>query len=510
MKEFLIIFLFIFCFSRSHYAANFTHLKFGQYEVGISIEEYTDYSRSYHNTCNNIKDNSRKIKIYTWYPANTNEPETRLKVRDYMKYFVDDFSANKSTFTSENIENHYFFRSHSAKKWAPILNQNTKAYYEPNVLNEPFPLIVIGQGFYFESIASLAILAEYLASHGYIVATCPLKGTYEESIVLNQADLETQIRDLEFVISKSLETNSNISNIGLVGFDLGGLSSMLLTMKNPCIKALISLDGGLLFKHNLEYVKKSPHYNPLLMEAPLLQITRTKQDNVNMGLTEDFSFFDSATHCMKYLMRFENIRHNEFTSYNLMGIQNKGSGFLKIFKDEVHPAIYAIYEYALNFMNAYLKQDETAENYIDEPIDDKSLSINANLEIFRSSNPVLTQSKLQTIILNEGILKGIETLQNEIAKDNGNPILSEDHINEIGYDYLYTRGLGKEAIEILKFNLNQHPNSANAFDSLGEAYMLTGNDKEALKQYKKAYELNPDNKRTKQIIDYLEKRLSDG
>jgi len=50
-----------------------------------------------------------------------------------------------------------------------------------------------------------------------------------------------------------------------------------------------------------------------------------------------------------------------------------------------------------------------------------------------------------------------------------------------------------------------NPQSANAHDSLGEAYMINGNKELAIKNYKKSLELNPDNTNAKEMLNKLEK-----
>jgi|GEM_PF-3952196 len=60
----------------------------------------------------------------------------------------------------------------------------------------------------------------------------------------------------------------------------------------------------------------------------------------------------------------------------------------------------------------------------------------------------------------------------------------------------------KEAIKIFKLNIEIHPQYANGYDSLGEAYMIDGNKALAIKNYKKALELTPN---TQSAIEALKK-----
>lgn len=50
-----------------------------------------------------------------------------------------------------------------------------------------------------------------------------------------------------------------------------------------------------------------------------------------------------------------------------------------------------------------------------------------------------------------------------------------------------------EAIAIFKLNIEMHPKSANAYDSLGEAYLKYNEDVSALEAFNKALELDPNN-----------------
>ena len=49
-----------------------------------------------------------------------------------------------------------------------------------------------------------------------------------------------------------------------------------------------------------------------------------------------------------------------------------------------------------------------------------------------------------------------------------------------------------KAIKLFSLNTTWYPQSANAYDSLAEAYASTGNKALAIKNYQKALELNPD------------------
>jgi len=51
----------------------------------------------------------------------------------------------------------------------------------------------------------------------------------------------------------------------------------------------------------------------------------------------------------------------------------------------------------------------------------------------------------------------------------------------------------RDAIEVFTLNVEDHPDSFNAHDSLGEAYAAHGDRELAIKHYQRSIELNPDN-----------------
>lgn len=67
---------------------------------------------------------------------------------------------------------------------------------------------------------------------------------------------------------------------------------------------------------------------------------------------------------------------------------------------------------------------------------------------------------------------------------------AEARVNALGYKLLNDKR-GDDAIVAFRVNVDTHPKSANAFDSLGEAYDLTGRKDDAIAAYEQSVKLNP-------------------
>ncbi|WP_346940683.1 serine hydrolase [uncultured Clostridium sp.] len=81
-------------------------------------------------------------------------------------------------------------------------------------------------------------------------------------------------------------------------------------------------------------------------------------------------------------------------------------------------------------------------------------------------------------------------------------LVYEDEFNAIAYRLLNRKRI-KESIDVLNLSIEIFPGSANLYDSLGEIYLCQGHKNLALENYKKSFELDPNNEEAKKIIDEL-------
>ena len=84
---------------------------------------------------------------------------------------------------------------------------------------------------------------------------------------------------------------------------------------------------------------------------------------------------------------------------------------------------------------------------------------------------------------------------------NGGFLPPENEINTMGYFHL--KSDINKALPFFKLNVINYPTSSNAFDSLGEAYLHADDKKNAIKSYKKSFELDPNNRNALKMIQQL-------
>ncbi|WP_445430782.1 tetratricopeptide repeat protein [Chryseobacterium indoltheticum] len=73
-------------------------------------------------------------------------------------------------------------------------------------------------------------------------------------------------------------------------------------------------------------------------------------------------------------------------------------------------------------------------------------------------------------------------------------------MNTWGYQLL-EQNKKNEALQVFKLNTLLFPKSWNVYDSYGEILENLGNRKEAIINYKKSLELNPDNTNARKYLD---------
>ncbi|MGD8997073.1 MAG: MBL fold metallo-hydrolase [Anaerolineae bacterium] len=92
-------------------------------------------------------------------------------------------------------------------------------------------------------------------------------------------------------------------------------------------------------------------------------------------------------------------------------------------------------------------------------------------------------------ILEKGIAAALEQYQKLKTDQPDAYDFGENQLNMLGYHLLW-RGLHEAAISVFELNIQVYPESANPYDSLGEAYATVGNKGLAIENYEKALELD--------------------
>ena len=118
---------------------------------------------------------------------------------------------------------------------------------------------------------------------------------------------------------------------------------------------------------------------------------------------------------------------------------------------------------------------------------------NVNLEqgLQWADRAVTMNKSFNTLIVKAGLLEALDKPEEaQKIKKEAIAMGTEPQLNAYGYQLL-NNGQFDEAIAIMTMNTENYPESANAWDSLGEAYALKGDKENAIKNFKKSLSLDP-------------------
>jgi putative intracellular protease/amidase len=128
---------------------------------------------------------------------------------------------------------------------------------------------------------------------------------------------------------------------------------------------------------------------------------------------------------------------------------------------------------------------------------------NVQASIFRKlGKPApISEHELTDMMQSGKVDKAIARLEEDKKKFPHWQIFSEEAIKAAGYNLLLAKKDFTNAIKVFELNTKEFPNSADAFDSLGEALLAAGNRKEAIQNYKIAASMGYEN--AKKVLEKL-------
>lgn len=464
----------------------------GPHAVGFKVEHKYDYSRAFGLKYDfegklNPDAVKRPIQISVWYPAQ--KGGTVMTFRDYVHLVATETNFRELTEEAKTQARDAFFRGALQQGVTPeeldeLMDMNMAAVKDAAAQPGSYPLIVFAQGSSHSSPAN-AVLCEYLASHGYIVATSPSVGKIGRQMTPDFVGLDAQVNDLEFIIGvMNSFPNVNAGQLGLIGFSFGGGAIIDLQLRNMYADALVSLDGNEGFTGGVQLTQQSPFYNVAKLRAPFMRLSQVQGPQAPIDLT----FYNAMKFNKKYLTSFPDLRHIDFTTFAM--IEELVPNSTGQPRGDIKLGHKLVCEYVLNFFNGHVKGDQAGLAFLkNDPAANGAPADFITVAFEEGLKPVPVEAEFAALLAQEGgVQKAVEIFEYTQKMAPGTVLFQENPTNILGYQ-LMNQGRTKDAIAVFKLNNKAYPNSANTYDSLAEGYMTDGQLELAIQYYEKALEV---------------------
>ncbi len=478
----------------------------GDYPVGFRLIEERDYSRAVTGGTSLSTAHPRPVRTYLWYPARDSDDAQSMRFGRYAALADEDiWPAEIAGDLREKLKfsRRVLARSLGPEGFEALLQQPVVATENAEALEGPFPLVVIGQGLYYESPVAFAALGEYLAGRGFVVATCPLVGTNSPLVRIDVQGLETQVRDLEFVIGQARRFSFvSEERLGVFGFDMGGMAALILTMRNADVDAFMSVSSGILYEHPSGIPAASPDYDPLALRAPWLHSVPAEWLTQPPDSQAE-SLFETAVYSDRYLLLTDGMGHVDYTSYALIEGRSEMGGYWAAAESEDVEGHKAVSQYVANFFAAFLTQDSESRAFLSQHPRESIPGSAMTLE-HRSAAPAsITYEEFVQAVLAGQATQAIDEVRALRETQPEHILLTETYLQRLVWSLRDTWGLTEEAMQVIRFTVELYPLSVGAQRMLAEGYVDGGDYPAAIEVYSRLLEQHPDDNRIRSRLERL-------
>jgi dienelactone hydrolase len=326
---------------------------------------------------------------------------------------------------------------------------------------------------------------------------------FRSLVRIDVQDLETQVRDLEFVIAHARRFSYVSQNkLGVFGFDMGGMAGLILTMRNDDVDAFVSVSSGVLYEHPSGIPMASPDYDRLSLRVPWLHSMAAAWVPQPTGSESD-SLFEAALHSDRYLLLTEGMGHADYTSYALIGDRPAMGGY-----PAGQPAAMEGYKtvssYVSMFFSAFLTQDPESLAFLSQD-PQKTIPGSAMTLEHRSATPasITYEEFVQSVIAGqaEHAIAEVRALQ---ETEPEHILLQEFYLQRLAWSLIGTWGLSEQAMPVVKFTAELYPTSVETLWLLAESNKEVGDYPAAIEAYIKLLDQDPDNDYLKSQLEWLE------
>jgi dienelactone hydrolase len=315
-------------------------LAHGPYGVGFKGVALWDHTRT-------LGHGARPLSVSIWYPAAPKASAPRMRLREYAWLTTlpgqlprEGAAAHRA---AERLLIDSIYPTTDTARVRQALDAFVSAVRDATPAPGRFPVIVYGPGRDNVSFDNSALM-EALASHGYLVISSPSWGP-DGPMPSGFEGIECQARDMEFLLAYARGLpDADTTRSAIMGYSWGGMSNILVAMRNSSVDAVVSLDGSIAYWYERRF-KGGPFVDPDHLSAPFLILKQGDPGDLSSyGADSVFAFFPEIRRADAYLVKLPHANHHNFSSlHNALDTDDSAS---------VYPRVA---QYAIAFLDAELK-----------------------------------------------------------------------------------------------------------------------------------------------------------
>ncbi len=453
----------------------------GAYQVGFRTIEKYDNSRSYRPKSDYYGEplpgeRARPIQVCYWYPAQEDASASAMVLSEYVFPSPDDyeFFAFVSAIQRQALGSLAGMTGMDRNALLDAISIDVRAVRDAPMAEGKFPLIIYHPDL-MGGIVGNAVLCEYLASHGYVVASSHNVGAAVLNVATDLADIETLVRDREMAMSYMRELDIvDPDALGLLGCGFGGLIAQAMQSRCFEVDAIAIMDDWYLKAEHAELVADCPLLNINRIDKPAMRLYGASDTAI------DRSVVDSWRYSSRYFMPVADLPPNGFTIFpTLSTILATG---LEAPPEISHPEYDKVCKNVEVFFRAHLKHDGRAKEVMP--------AAGGEMVIVEGEATPPTPDQFLGIINSRGAAEAEKVFKQFEVSDPGLLTIDEARFNMLGYQTMQ-QGSSEDAVILFRMNAEAHPTSANVWDSYADGLQAISDTVGTIACYRKLLEVLP-------------------
>ena len=460
-------------------------LEKGPWDVGFSVIDTRDSTRGFaarHTFDGGVteKETARPIRLYLWYPADsTGGPP--VAYRYYRKLAAGPDASDVVVAALVQSERSLIARmtghEFTPAGWDSLMAMETVAHLDATPATREFPVILS-----CTDARRNSVLFEYLASHGYIVITVPVKGRFTQQAIEftpNPVSIESAVQDLQFAYGYLRAVpGADLDRLGMWTFSSLSIYSLEFQCRNMAARAMLHVEGWEGFKKGWEILDESAFYDPAALRAPYMLLRKEKEET-SPAYANDSRIFDSLRYTTRYRVFVSEMEHGDFNSMKTAARAT----------DEIRSRYEMACRITLAFYDAYLNDDAGAAIRLEALLDE----LTPNLIRYDHLSPAKAPPTEAELIAafeagGEEQAAAIERVMEILAVGMDLPY-RERVLNRFGYRLMRERPV--DAPLVFDIMTRAFPTSANAWDSRSDALETLGDIQGARESVTQALKILP-------------------